>query len=73
MATALTESEKKELKIRHQKLIHAYTSGVSSISHNGKTTTFRSLEDIKTAIDAIDMELGIKKPRIIKTIAHRGL
>lgn len=70
----LTEEEKSELKARRKKLFNAYTSGTSSISHNGKTVTFRSMSDIKAAIDAIDSELGTKKKtRIIKTITHRGL
>ncbi|MBQ9236123.1 MAG: hypothetical protein IJ184_06650 [Alphaproteobacteria bacterium] len=69
----LTENEISELKERRKKLVNAYTSGVASISHNGKTTTFRSMSDIKAAIDAIDAELGIRKTRVIKTVTHRGL
>lgn len=69
----LTPEEIAEFKERRKKLVNAYTSGVASISHNGKTTTFRSMADIKSAIDAIDAELGIKKTRIIKTVTHRGL
>lgn len=70
----LTEEEKTDLKARRKKLFNAYTSGTSSISHNGKTVTFRSMSDIKAAIDIIDLELGIKKKaRLIKTITHRGL
>lgn len=70
----LTEEEKAELQARRKKLINAYTSGTASISHNGKTVTFRSMADIKAAIDAIDAELGTKrKTRIIKTYSNRGL
>lgn len=70
----LTEEEKAELKARRKKLLQAYTSGTASISHNGKTVTFRSMSDIKSAIDAIDAELGVKyKTRIIKTYTRRGL
>ncbi len=71
--TDLTEEEIADLKARRKKLFNAYTSGTASISHNGKSVTFRSLADIKAAIDAIDAELGIKKTRIIKTVTHRGL
>ena len=70
----LTKKEKAELQARRKKLINAYTSGTASISHNGKTVTFRSMTDIKAAIDAIDAELGTKrKTRIIKTYSNRGL
>lgn len=69
----LTEEEIADLKARRKKLFNAYTSGTATISHNGKSVTFRSLDDIKAAIDAIDAELGIKKTRIIKTVTRRGL
>lgn len=69
----LTEEEIADLKARRKKLFNAYTSGTATISHNGKSVTFRSLDDIKAAIDAIDTELGIKKTRIIKTVTRRGL
>lgn len=69
----LTEEEIADLKARRKKLFNAYTSGTATISHNGKSVTFRSLDDIKVAIDAIDAELGIKKTRIIKTVTRRGL
>ena len=69
----LTEEEIADLKVRRKKLFNAYTSGTATISHNGKSVTFRSLDDIKAAIDAIDAELGIKKTRIIKTVTRRGL
>lgn len=70
----LTEEEKAELRARRKKLLSAYTSGTASISHNGKTVTFRSMADIKSAIDAIDDELGVKhKTRVIKTYTNRGL
>ena len=70
----LTEEEKAELQARRKKLINAYTSGTASISHNSKTVTFRSMTDIKAAIDAIDAELGTKrKTRVIKTYSNRGL
>lgn len=72
--TNLTEEEKAELKERRKKLLYAYTSGTASISHNGKTVTFRSMADIRSAIDAIDAELGVKhKTRVIKTYTNRGL
>lgn len=67
----LTAEEISELKARRKKLFNAYTSGTASISHNGKSVTFRSMAEIKSAIDAIDAELGVKKTRIIKTITHR--
>ncbi|MBQ8465724.1 MAG: hypothetical protein IJ545_06920 [Alphaproteobacteria bacterium] len=69
----LSEEEIADLKARRKKLFNAYTSGTATISHNGKSVTFRSLDDIKAAIDAIDAELGVKKTRIIKTVTHRGL
>lgn len=69
----LTEEEIADLKARRKKLFNAYTSGTATISHNGKSVTFRSLDDIKAAIDAIDAELGVKKTRLIKTVTHRGL
>jgi hypothetical protein len=69
----LTDEEIADLKARRKKLFNAYTSGTATISHNGKSVTFRSLDDIKAAIDAIDAELGIKKTRIIKTVTRRGL
>lgn len=69
----LTEEEIADLKARRKKLFNAYTSGTATISHNGKSVTFRSLDDIKAAIDAIDAELCIKKTRIIKTVTRRGL
>lgn len=72
--TTLTEEEKADLKARRKKLLQAYTSGTASISHNGKTVTFRSMADIKSAIDAIDTELGVRhKTRVIKTYSNRGL
>lgn len=71
--TNLTPDEIADLRARRKKLFNAYTSGTSSISHNGKTVTFRSLSDIKEAINAIDAELGEKKTRIIKTVSRRGL
>ncbi len=69
----LTPEEIADLKERRKKLFNAYTSGTASISHNGKTVTFRSLSDIKEAINAIDAELGLKKTRVIKTVSKRGL
>lgn len=69
----LTDEEIADLKARRKKLFNAYTSGTATISHNGKSVTFRSLDDIKAAIDAIDAELGVKKTRLIKTVTHRGL
>ena len=68
----LTDEEIADLKARRKKLFNAYTSGTATISHNGKSVTFRSLDDIKAAIDAIDAELGIQKTRIIKTVTRRG-
>ena len=71
---SLSEQEKADLLVKLNKLINAYTSGASSISHNGKSVTFRSLSDIKAAIDLVDAELGIKKKtRWIQTVSHRGL
>lgn len=69
----LTPEEVEDLKSRRKKLFNAYTSGTASISHNGKTVTFRSMSDIKDAINAIDEELGDKRTRVIKTVSHRGL
>lgn len=69
----LTPEEIEDLKARRKKLFNAYTSGTASISHNGKTVTFRSMSDIKDAINAIDEELGDKRTRVIKTISNRGL
>lgn len=69
----LTPEEIEDLKARRKKLFNAYTSGTASISHNGKTVTFRSMSDIKDAINAIDEELGDKRTRVIKTVSHRGL
>lgn len=69
----LTDEEIADLKARRKKLFAAYTSGTASISHNGKTVTFRSMADIKSAIDAIDAELGGRKTRVIKTYTNRGL
>ena len=69
----LTPEEVEDLKARRKKLFNAYTSGTASISHNGKTVTFRSMSDIKDAINAIDEELGDKRTRVIKTVSNRGL
>lgn len=69
----LTPEEVEDLKARRKKLFNAYTSGTASISHNGKTVTFRSMSDIKDAINAIDKELGDKRTRVIKTVSNRGL
>ncbi len=69
----LSSEEISDLKIKREKLINAYVSGVASISHNGKTTTFRSMADLRAAIDLINSELGIKRTRIIKTVTNRGL
>lgn len=69
----LTTEEVEDLKARRKKLFNAYTSGTASISHNGKTVTFRSMSDIKDAINAIDEELGDKRTRVIKTVSNRGL
>lgn len=69
----LTPEEVEDLKARRKKLFNAYTSGTASISHNGKTVTFRSMSDIKDAINAIDEELGDKRTRVIKTVSRRGL
>lgn len=69
----LTPEEIEDLKARRKKLFNAYTSGTASISHNGKTVTFRSMSDIKDAINAIDEELGDKRTRVIKTVSNRGL
>ncbi len=69
----LTPEERADLEAKRKKLFNAYTSGTQSISHNGKTVTFRSLSDIKEAINAIDAELGKKRTRIIKTVSKRGL
>lgn len=69
----LTPEEVEDLKARRKKLFNAYTSGAASISHNGKTVTFRSMSDIKDAINAIDEELGDKRTRVIKTVSNRGL
>ena len=71
--TTLTEEEKADLRERLKKLKAAYLSGTASISHNGKSVTFRSMDDLKKAIDFAEDELGIKRTKTIKTVSHRGL
>ena len=71
--TAMTDAEKADMRERLKKLKAAYLSGTASISHNGKSVTFRSMEDLKKAIDFAEDELGLKRTKKIKTVSHRGL
>ena len=71
--TAMTDTEKADMRERLKKLKTAYLSGTASISHNGKSVTFRSMEDLKKAIDFAEDELGLRRTKTIKTVSHRGL
>lgn len=69
----LTDAEKADMRERLKKLKAAYLSGTASISHNGKSVTFRSMDDLKKAIDFAEDELGLRRTKTIKTVSHRGL
>ena len=69
----LTPEEIAELRERRRELMDALTSGVAQVSHNGKTVTFRSLDDIKAALASLDAALGLSPTRVVKTVTRRGL
>lgn len=69
----LSETERANLRQRRSELVELMTNGAKSLSHSDKSITYRSIEEIKTAIAEIDLQLSGKRTRIIKTYANRDL
>lgn len=69
----ISDSEKAKLLQRRTELVELMTNGAKSLSHSDKSITYRSIDEIKTAIAEIDLQLSGKRTRIIKTYANRDL
>jgi len=74
---ALTPEEIEDLKAQRTKLKRAMRSGARDVQHEGKRVSYRSIEEMQTALDGINDELaeaetGAKKKRVIYLSVDRG-
>lgn len=57
-------------------LLKAYTSGVTRVAYDGKSTDFRSLAELKQLLDEVSAELDNRKRRrrfLARTRGDKGL
>ena len=52
-----------DIQTRLARLRTMRDSGVTSMSHDGVQTSFRSLADLNQLIQQLERQLGIRKPR----------
>jgi hypothetical protein len=53
-------------------LQRAYRSGALKVVHKDSEITYRSMEDLRAAIAALEAEIGIQKVRTVRVRAEKG-
>ncbi len=53
-------------------LRRAYRSGAHSVSYDGKSITYRSLDEMRAAIASIEAELGVRRGRVVVVRTSKG-
>jgi hypothetical protein len=74
---ALTPEEIAALKATKARLLKAMRSGARDVQHDGKRVSYRSMEEMQTALDGINDELGEaetgkRRKRVMYVDARRG-
>lgn len=73
----LTPEEIADLKATKTRLVKAMRSGARDVQHEGKRVSYRTIEEMQTALDGINEELaqaetGRKRSRVVYIRAGRG-
>jgi hypothetical protein len=60
------------LLARLEALRASYHAGVTEVSYDGKTSKFRSLDEMRTLIASLEQELGVSRPSSVVVRGVKG-